>query len=149
VLAARLPAYLAAAIPLRYAAAGGCAQDDDAKHDPSPEKQKLDCKCHEGGHRSRHAPSSGHVAGDPPASRLSEAVAADYLRVALTYMLISMPHGTSTIFGVFQAILALLAKPDVLSALVIKLLCDEKFASKIFCYENPRTFCCTAKFVDG
>jgi hypothetical protein len=35
--------------------------------------------------------------------------AADYLRVALTYMLISMPHGTSTIFGVFQAILALLA----------------------------------------
>jgi hypothetical protein len=27
-------------------------------------------------------------------------------------MLISMPTGTSTIFGVFQAILALLAKPD-------------------------------------
>jgi hypothetical protein len=27
-------------------------------------------------------------------------------------MLISMPTGTSTIFGVFQAILAFLAKPD-------------------------------------
>jgi hypothetical protein len=47
-------------------------------------------------------------------------------------MLISMPHGTSTIFGVFQAILALLAKPDELSALVIKLPCGEKFASEIF-----------------
>jgi hypothetical protein len=29
-------------------------------------------------------------------------------------MLISMPTGTSTIFGVFQAILALLVKPDEL-----------------------------------
>jgi len=47
-------------------------------------------------------------------------------------MLISMPHGTSTIFGAFQAILALLAKPDELSALVIKLSCGEKFASEIF-----------------
>jgi hypothetical protein len=33
-----------------------------------------------------------------------------YLRVALTYMLISMPHGTSTIFGAFQAIVALLMR---------------------------------------
>ena len=37
-----------------------------------------------------------------------EAVAAAYLRAAHAYMLISMPTGTSTIFGVFQAILALL-----------------------------------------
>src|SRR5690348_13909274 len=37
-----------------------------------------------------------------------------YLRVALTYMLISMPQGTSTIFGAFQAILALLCKGDEL-----------------------------------
>jgi hypothetical protein len=37
-------------------------------------------------------------------------VAAAYLRAAHAYMLISMPTGTSTIFGVFQAILALLAK---------------------------------------
>jgi hypothetical protein len=37
--------------------------------------------------------------------RLSRAA---YLRAAHAYMLISMPTGTSTIFGVFQAILALL-----------------------------------------
>jgi hypothetical protein len=41
-----------------------------------------------------------------------EAVAAAYLRTAHAYMLISMPTGTSTIFGVFQAILAFLVKPD-------------------------------------
>ena len=61
----------------------------------------------------------------------------DYLRVALTYMLISMPHGTSTIFGVFQAILALLAKPGELSTLTVKLACDAKFASEIFCLICP------------
>src|SRR5258707_15412236 len=36
-----------------------------------------------------------------------KAVALAYLRAAHAYMLISMPTGTSTIFGVFQAILAL------------------------------------------
>jgi hypothetical protein len=36
--------------------------------------------------------------------------AAAYLRAAQAYILISMPTGTSTIFGVFQAILALLAQ---------------------------------------
>jgi hypothetical protein len=35
-----------------------------------------------------------------------------YLRAAQAYMLISMPTETSTIFGVFQAILALLVAPD-------------------------------------
>jgi hypothetical protein len=39
---------------------------------------------------------------------ICEAVAAAYLRAAHAYMLISMPTGTSTILGVFQAILALL-----------------------------------------
>src|SRR5689334_5933608 len=70
-LAARLQAHLAAAIPLRYAAAGGCAQDDDAKHDPFPENKnaKRDAKYHEGGHRSRHALRSRHAAGGPPASK--------------------------------------------------------------------------------
>jgi hypothetical protein len=34
-------------------------------------------------------------------------MATAYLRAAHAYMLISMPTGTSTIFGVFQAILAL------------------------------------------
>jgi hypothetical protein len=41
---------------------------------------------------------------------LSEAIAAAYLRAAQAYMLISMPTDTSTILGVFQAILALLEK---------------------------------------
>jgi hypothetical protein len=43
-----------------------------------------------------------------------EAVAAAYLRAAHAYMLISMPTDTSTIFGVFQAILALSFEPDEL-----------------------------------
>jgi hypothetical protein len=48
-------------------------------------------------------------------------------------MLISMPQGTSTIFGAFQAILALLGlqgknfHPN-------KLARDEKFASDFFCF---------------
>jgi hypothetical protein len=41
--------------------------------------------------------------GGPPALK-REAVAAAYLRAAHAYILISMPTGTSTIFGVFQAI---------------------------------------------
>jgi hypothetical protein len=40
--------------------------------------------------------------------RKRELGVAAYLRAAQAYMLISMPTGTSTIFGVFQAILALL-----------------------------------------
>jgi hypothetical protein len=41
-------------------------------------------------------------------STLAEkAVSSAYLRAAQAYMLISMPTGTSTIFGAFQAILAL------------------------------------------
>jgi len=48
-------------------------------------------------------------------------------------MLISMPTGTSTILGVFQAILALLVKWDEL-ALTTKVLRKEKFASEIFCH---------------
>jgi hypothetical protein len=46
-------------------------------------------------------------------------------------MLISMPTGTSTIFGVFQAILALLARPGECRP-PYKLLRTEKFASEIF-----------------
>jgi hypothetical protein len=42
--------------------------------------------------------------------RECETVADNYLRAALAYMLISMPQGTSTIFGAFQAILALLTR---------------------------------------
>jgi hypothetical protein len=45
--------------------------------------------------------------------------ASAYLRAAQAYMLISMPTGTSTIFGAFQAILALLGQNRTNSALPI------------------------------
>jgi hypothetical protein len=51
-------------------------------------------------------------------------------------MLISMPTGTSTIFGVFQAILALLANRTK-SALAHKLIRNENFASEIFSVKEP------------
>jgi hypothetical protein len=50
-------------------------------------------------------------------------------------MLISMPTGTSTIFGVFQAILALLLKSDDI-ALRNKIMRIEKFASEIFFHKR-------------
>ena len=60
------------------------------------------------------------------------AVATAYLRAAQAYMLISMPTGTSTIFGAFQAILALLkVKPDELRP-VDNVIRNEKLASGIF-----------------
>ena len=69
--------------------------------------------------------------GHPPCSRTMLGAAA-YLRAAQAYMLISMPTGTSTIFGVFQAILALLrVKSDVLRP-ADKLIQIKKFASGIF-----------------
>jgi len=57
-----------------------------------------------------------------------------YLRAAHAYMLISMPTGTSTIFGVFQAILALLLNRTN-SVLAYRLIGNEKFASEIFCHK--------------
>jgi hypothetical protein len=79
-----------------------------------------------------------------------KAVALGYLRAAHAYMLISMPTGTSTIFGAFQAILALsffnfFNRTD--SALADKLMRNEKFASEIFFKLALITFrlCCTAK----
>src|SRR3954471_22088143 len=81
--------------------------------------------------------------GGPPASK-REAVAAAYLRAAHAYMLISMPTGTSTIFGVFQAILALLANRTN-SALAPKLIRNENFASEIFFRKTTGELCCAAK----
>ena len=79
-----------------------------------------------------------------------EAVALAYLRAAHAYILISMPTGTSTIFGVFQAILALsfstfFDRTD--SVLADKLVRNEKFASEIFFKHALILFdlCCTAK----
>jgi hypothetical protein len=57
-------------------------------------------------------------------------------------MLISMPTGTSTILGVFQAILALLVKPDELRP-PPKIVANENFASEIFCHK-PLFLCCNA-----
>src|SRR5258708_34342436 len=96
------------AIPLRNPATCRGAQDDDPKHDPSP------------GDSNAFRPKASKVdtgmvtlfrSGTCHAWRSTlkrEAVAAAYLRAAQAYILISMPTGTSTIFGVFQAILALL-----------------------------------------
>jgi hypothetical protein len=84
--------------------------------------------------------------GGPPYKR--EALAAAYLRAAHAYMLISMPTGTSTIFGVFQAILALLAKPDELRP-ADKVIGNEKFASEIFRLKTQRFPWCDAKEIHG
>jgi hypothetical protein len=65
-----------------------------------------------------------------------------YLRAAQAYMLISMPTGTSTILGAFQAILALLCWSTGLfgqlgsvvkgSTLIHKVTRSKNFASEIF-----------------
>ena len=54
---------------------------------------------------------------------------AAYLRVAHIYMLISMPTGTSTIFGAFQAIFCSPFEPGRTPPLLTKLLRIKKFAS--------------------
>ena len=51
-----------------------------------------------------------------------------YLRAAQAYMLISMPTGTSTILGAFQAI-SLSLIPDDIPLIGTKVLRIEKFAS--------------------
>jgi len=85
--------------------------------------------------------------GGPPRSKRE--VAAAYLRAAHAYMLISMPTGTSTIFGVFQAILALLVGPDAFPPSGDKLIGNGKFASEIFLPQNLRFSCCDAKEFTG
>jgi len=61
-------------------------------------------------------------------------------------MLISMPTGTSTIFGVFQAILALLGcETGRTSPSPSKLVPNEKFASEIFSPKSLSILCCSAK----
>lgn len=67
--------------------------------------------------------------GSPPSKRRTIAIA--YLRAAQAYILISMPTDTSTIFGVFQAILSSFSNGTTF-VLTDKLMCFEKFASEIF-----------------
>jgi hypothetical protein len=56
-----------------------------------------------------------------------------------------MPTGTSTIFGAFQAILALLLETGRTSALPIKVARQEKFASEIFSPKPQRAGVANAK----
>jgi hypothetical protein len=58
--------------------------------------------------RGTHSCTQEHVTPEGPPAVKRDADVAAYLRAAHAYMLISMPTGTSTILGVFQAILALL-----------------------------------------
>jgi hypothetical protein len=52
----------------------------------------------------------------------------DYLRAAQAYMLISMPTGTSTIFGVFQVICGF-QFPGTIAAGTIGLICRRNVAT--------------------
>src|ERR1700759_5352391 len=65
-----------------------------------------------------------------------------YLRAAHAYMLISMPTGTSTIFGVFQAISALLLKRDERRPREINYCRTKSSPAKSF---SRATLCCGAK----
>ena len=78
---------------------------------------------------------------------LNDADAA-YLRAAHAYMLISMPTGTSTILGAFQAICFSLDAGRH-SGIRIKVLRIEKFASKIFCLEPPCVYAALRKAFTG
>jgi len=61
----------------------------------------------EGGRQYAHDPCSGTRHAWRSTCVKREANATAYLRAAHAYMLISMPTDTSTIFGVFQAIVSL------------------------------------------
>jgi hypothetical protein len=69
---------------------------------------------------------------------------ANYLRAAQAYMLISMPTGTSTIFGAFQAIFGSPYKPDELPPWLLNYRAKKSSPAKSFAI-NPRVlFCCSA-----
>jgi hypothetical protein len=73
-----------------------------------------------------------------------EVVAGDYLRAAQAYMLISMPTGTSTILGVFQAILGSLLvgrlPPSLSSYPALK-----SSPAKSFVINRSVLLCCNAR----
>jgi hypothetical protein len=62
-------------------------------------------------------------------------------------MLISMPTGTSTIFGAFQAITLSLLEQGRIPPSRYKVIRTEKFASKILCARQS-VACCSAKEFD-
>jgi hypothetical protein len=60
-----------------------------------------------------------------------------------------MPTGTSTIFGVFQAILALLDQTGTNSALPNKVVRNQKFASEIFFSKSRCIYAAMRKGIHG
>ena len=97
------------AIPLRDPAARGGSQNDDAKHYASPGVSSISEVAADATRRPR---IGNVVAGYGPPPSKCRTIAGAYLRAAQAYMLISMPTGTSTIFGVFQDITGLLLERD-------------------------------------
>src|SRR6266702_8273349 len=146
----RHQAHRTTAIPLRNTATCCGAQDDDAKHDPSPGESELGGTKTGSQNATRWTPASNTAPlSDRVRPRRSTCVkrrtiGAGYLRAAHAYMLISMPTGTSTIFGAFQAIwLSFCCRTD--SALEGKVLRIKKFASGIFLPYVSACLCCVAK----
>jgi len=125
------------------------AQDDDAKHDPSLlEIRTLNANETPNAYArnvSRWTPARDTFprSGTCQARRSTfvnlENTASAYLRAAHAYMLISMPTGTSTIFGAFQAIWHSFWNRTN-SALSHKLVRKENFASEIFCHRPPSVY---------
>jgi hypothetical protein len=86
----------------------------------------------EGGRQRNRVPhQEPGETGSPPTSK-RETIAAGHLRAAHAYILISIPTGTSTIFGAFQAIEALLLDQGERHPHRHKLQRKQKFASEIF-----------------
>jgi hypothetical protein len=79
-----------------------------------PPASQIDTQTHNIVRRTLRNPSKGAQRSAAACVRSVEVGVSPsaYLRAAQAYMLISMPTGTSTILGVFQAILALLQKRD-------------------------------------
>jgi hypothetical protein len=97
------------------------------------------------GYRIAHG--AGRCAGSryPPRKHDLDVTPAIYLRAAHAYMLISMPTGTSTIFGAFQAIVPLHSLTGTVIVLSIKLPRREKFASGIFLFWTVASIYCSAE----
>jgi hypothetical protein len=97
-----------AAIPLQNAATG---YGYPKRHETIVSRYQInDQKISEVAAVTARSPRSGSTCHSRQSTSVGiRSVAFAYLRAAQAYMLISMPTGTSTIFGVFQAISDLLS----------------------------------------
>ncbi len=134
------PANPATAIPLRDAAACRRCENDHPKHDTSLGSGNPSII-----NASRWTPNpvrppeSGSASGSEIHPRQNpEGSAFVYLRAAHAYILISMPTGTSTILGAFQAICALPVEPDDVHP-ARQGIADEKFRQWYFCVDTALT----------